>query len=399
MNDGGWMMLDKKNLIYLLCMALLVSGIWGCGGSGLSVTSEKTLAAYIERGYTAEGKPGRVLVVDTRSSAEYIDGHIKDAMNVPYDMVAGNGMPLYHNGWDTISATASDQLADSWFAHMLINQLVNDFVSTYSDSRIIFYGKASRNAVVVAEAIGYQDISYLSVDYDRWAEMYPDLTRQFGQGVVSVDKAGKSFVFKGSINAANYDNVSTRATHHGITYYGGALSFNSFLLANIPPFIFHEILVYLGATPRGNMAKGIYYGDMDEWGVKFPNGQRIDFSVKWEGADRFYGLSELFEEKPSEFDPNPEAFVPVGMVPRMGGTRDSNLLWNPGCIYCQYACVCGITSNAKANEITWFDDGGIYDVMIFPDDERNYYAGRFYPRLDLFPGKGEAIQIKAAIVD
>ncbi len=177
------------------------------------------------------------------------------------------------------------------------------------------------------------------------------------------------------------------------------MSSSSFLQADIPPFCFQELLTYLGASPEGNMADGIYYGEMADWMVKYPDGQRVDFEVIWEGADRYYNLYELYDEAASEFDPAPKDFAPLGIEPRIGGTRDSNLLWNPGCIYCFYSCVCGITSNARANEETWFDDGGIYDTINAPDDERNYYAGRYYPKADLMPGAGAIIRIRATIVE
>ncbi len=80
-----------------------------------------------------------------------INGHIKDALNVPYDMIAHNDEPLYTNG------------------------------------------------------------------YDNWCAGYSNLTEMYGPGVLSVDEAEGSFVFTGIINRVNYENVSTRATHHGIT--------------------------------------------------------------------------------------------------------------------------------------------------------------------------------------
>ena len=113
---------------------------------------------------------------------------------------------------------------------------------------------------------------------------------------------------------------------------------------------------------------------------------------------RYYTLDELYTEQASEFDTDPGSFAAVGIESRIGGTRDSNLNWNPGCIFCFYACVCGITSNATANEDTWFADGGIYDVVSLPDDDRNYYAGRYYPNLTLFPASGEEVQIKVTVV-
>jgi hypothetical protein len=63
-----------------------------------------------------------------------------------------------------------------------------------------------------------------------------------------------------------------------------------------------------------------------------------------------------------------------------------------------YACVCGISSNDKANEETWFADGGIYDPFGQPDNERNYYAGRYFPKSELMPGPGEPIKIKVVVV-
>lgn len=382
-------------VLFALVAGLIVSG---CNDSSADGVSMDTVASYIASGQTAYGAPDRVLIVDTRTSAEYIDGHIKDALNVPFDRVQENGEPLYTNNFDTVSTTASDALADSWLKHMLVNQLVNDFVSTYQDSEIIFYGDNAGKMAKIAKKIGYTDVDVMDGGYARWAKNNPDLTELYGPGVVSMDRAAGSFVFTGSINTANYDNVSTRPTHHGITYKGGALSYYSFLQADIPPFCFHELLMDLGVSPEGNMANGINYGDMSEWQGKFPDGDRINFAVTWDGAGRYYELSELFEEKPSDFHPNPALFELVGMEPRMGGTRDANLLWNPGCIYCMYACVCGITSNDKANEETWFSDGGIYDTFNLPNDDRNYYAGRYFPKADLSPGKGGAIRIRLTLV-
>ena len=359
----------KKGYTFIVLMMVGLC-LFGCNDSDSSGTSMETLAAFISDGLTAEGSANRILVVDTRSSEDYIEGHIQDALNVPYDLVAQDGKPLYTNGWDEVSTTASDQIKDAWMAHMLVNQLVNDFVSTYQDSTIIFYGDNSKNAVNVARKVGYADVSKLKCSYDEWIVAHPEMTEMYGPGVVSVDETIGSFVFSGLINSVNYENVSTRATHHGITYKGGALSASSFIWADIPPFCFQELLTYLGVDPEGNMADGIYYGDMTEWQSKYPDGQRVDYEITWDGADRYYRLDELFEEAPSEFDASPGDFTLLGMEPRIGGTRDANLLWNPGCIYCNYACVCGITSNAKANEDNWFDDGGIYDTMNFPNDDR-----------------------------
>ncbi len=339
------------------------------------------------------------MIIDTRDSAEYIEGHIIDAINIPFALIAESGEPLYTNGYDEVSTTASTQLADSWFAHILINQLTNDFTSTYEDSKIIFYGASASEARNVAKEIGYSDVSKLNADYDDWNANYSNFTETCAPGVIAIDQESNTFTFSAVINADNYENVSQKGTHHAIVYKGGGLAFYSLLQANIPPFCFQELMTYLGAIPDGNMADGIYYGDADEYGSKHTDGQRIDFAVTWEGAGRYYSIEDLFDEMPSAYDSDPEAFIPLGMEARIGGTRDSNMNWNPGCILCLYSCVCGITSNSKANDDTWFEDGGIYDPYGLPDDPRNYYAGRFYPKSGLLPGPGEEVTIKVTIVD
>lgn len=396
----------KKRLLSIVFLFIWMLSGFGCSDSDDPVStrapvvsmSGQTLAASIQNGETAAGVPDRLLVVDTRSSAEYIEGHIKDALSAPYDMIAFNNAPLYTNGYDEISATASEKISDSWLAHLLVNQLVNDFVSTYQDSKIVFYGDDAENAARVAKSVGYTDVQAMAGDYTQWSAEYPDLIAIHAPGVTGLDASAATFTFTGMINNINYANVSTRATHHGITYKGGALAASSFFWADLPPFLFQEILTYLGASPEGNMADGVYYGDMTEWQSKYPDGQRIKFEITWDDADRYYDLVELFEEKKSEFDDGSSVFSELGIEPRIGGTRDSNLNWNPGCIFCFYACVCGITSNARANEDTWFSDGGIYDVMNYPDDSRNYYAGRYYPKADMLPEAGETITVRATIL-
>lgn len=385
---------------FMCCAAVIVWVCAGCGSSqdrkGPDKVSPDVLAGYIEDGSTAQDAAARILVVDTRSSGDYIEGHIKDALNVPYDLISEDDKPLYTDGTSDVSTTASTDLKDSWLAHLLVNQLVNDFSSTYADSGIVFYGEKGCKAARLAADVGYSNVSCLDMDAESWFADNPELVEYYGPGVVSVDETAGSVVFSGFVNTTNYANVSTRATHHGITYKGGCLSTYSFLQADLPPFCFQELMTYLGANPDGNMAEGIVFGDMSDWQGKFPDGQRILFEITWDGAGRYYTLDEIYEEKASEFDTTPGDFRVVGIMPRIGGTRDSNLNWNPGCIFCFYACVCGITSNANANENTWFDDGGTYD---FTTHEENYYAGRFYPRSNLKIGSGDKVYIRATIVD
>jgi rhodanese-related sulfurtransferase len=383
-------------------LAAFMSLAVGCGDSSssnnISATNFTALKSIIEGGSTVPDNPTRVLIVDVRKSEDYITGHIKDSLSVPLNMIAAGDAPVYTNGYDQLNTTASIALKDSWLAHMLINQLVNDFFSTYENSTIIFYGSTEnegRRAAKIAKKIGYKNVSCLSGDFTAWSLKYPNDVSTYYTGVESVNQAEGSFLMTGFINNANFENVSQHGTHHGIIFKGGGLHSNGIFQVDLPPFGFQELLTYLGADPSGNMATGIFFGDMSEWGNKFTNGQKIEFTVTWPATARYYALNEVFQEKPSQFQPLTPPFVLVGIEPRIGGTRESNLNWNPGCIFCFYSCVCGITSNAKANENTWFADGGIYD---FTADPRNYYAGRYYPRMDILPGKGQPITIKVRIL-
>ncbi len=390
---------QKSKFIILVVAVIAAFAFYSCTGpEGVTIEALKNA---IDAGETSGDPADRYLIIDVRDSRDFIEGHIKDALSVPYAMIQENGDPLYTNGWDEVSTTAATGIENSWLAHVLINQLINDFVSTYQDSRIVFYGSAKQeglHAAQVASKAGYKNVSYLDGSFSDWKGKYADMTEQYYAGIESVDLADKSFVMEGYINNTNFTNVSTRGTHHCIIYEGGGLKHNSIFQVKMAPFPFQELLTYIGASPEGNMAEGIYFGEMEIWQDKFPDGQRVEYSVTWDGADGYYRLDEVFDEKPSEFDPDPETFIPVGIEERIGGTRDSNINFNPGCIFCWYACVCGITSNAKANEITWFDDGGIYDFSK-EEDERNYYAGRYYPKMDILPGEGEEIKVKTRIVE
>jgi len=395
----------RKLFLLFFVHIVIVSVISGCGSGSNGSSSHdsasfslKTVKTLIDAGDTAADATDRVIIVDVRQSSDYISGHIKNSLSIPLTMISDNGLPVYTNGYDQLNTTASTALADSWLCHMLVNQLVNDFVSTYENSRIIFYGAAmdeGRQAAALAKNIGYKNVYYLFGDFSSWDQKYPADTQLYYSGVESVDTFNGSFIMTGSINNVNFENVSMYGTHHGIVYKGGGLQYYGLLQSDMAPFPFQELLTYLGASPEGNMADGIYYGTDEDYASKFTNGQRIDFEVTWPGASKYYTLDELYEEKASAFQPANPPFVAVGIEPRIGGTRESNINWNPGCIFCFYSCVCGITSNAKANENIWFADGGTYD---FTENPRNYYAGRYYPRMNIFPGQGQPIEIKVKIV-
>ena len=265
----------RKLFLLFFVHIVIVSVISGCGSGSDGSSSHdsasfslKTVKTFIDAGDTAADATDRVLVVDVRQSSDYINGHIKDSLSIPLTMISNNGLPIYTNGYDQLNTSASAALADSWLCHMLVNQLVNDFVSTYENSRIIFYGSTideGRQAAAVAKNIGYKNVYYLFGDFRSWDQKYPDYMQLYYSGVESVDIFDGSFIMTGFVNNTNFENVSLYGTHHGIVYKGGGLHDYSLLQTDMAPFPFQELLTYLGASPQGNMADGIYYGTDEEY--------------------------------------------------------------------------------------------------------------------------------------
>lgn len=401
---GGMMKAALARRLLWLFLLITAFSLTACGGSSdpapeASSMSVKGVMSLIGSGRTAPDAKDRVLLVDVRSSNDYIEGHVPQSLTVPLEMIADNGKALYTNGFDRLDTTASTTIKDSWLSHMLVNQLVNDFAATYQDAEIIFYGETvsqGRTAKELAKKIGFTRVSYMSGSYEDWKKAYPSDIEMNYSGIESVNLGGGSFVMTGYINNTNYANVSTKGTHHAITFKGGGLHNNAIFQVNLAPFCFQEMLTYLGANPLGNMADGIFFGDMSVWRSKFTSGQAVVYSVTWDGAAGYYDLHELFEEKASFYQPDPATFKKVGFEARIGGTRESNLNWNPGCIFCFYSCVCGITSSGLANEDTWFADGGLYNEDYA--DMRNYHAGRYYPKAAMLPAAGQPVKIKVSIV-
>ena len=55
------------------------------------------LVTLINDGDTSATDVGdRVIIVDTRDSDDYIEGHIADALNVPYSLISEDDAPLYY---------------------------------------------------------------------------------------------------------------------------------------------------------------------------------------------------------------------------------------------------------------------------------------------------------------
>jgi len=380
-------------LASLVLSLLMLCSFAACKAQPASLAK---LQAAITNGDTSPNNATRVLLVDVRASKDFIAGHIQDALSAPLTMFAEGGEPLYTNSFDEVSTTAETGIANSWLAHMLINQLVNDFTTTYETSQIIFYGATIADgikAAQVAQKAGYKNVSFLLGSYASWKTKYSGLTKKFYEGIDSVNEDNGTFIVTGYINNTNFDEISTKGTWHGITYKGGGLHDMCFFQSDAAPFYVQELLTYLGASPEGNMANGVNISAIPD--EIHNNGQQVAYSVSWDGAGQYYPIADVYAELPSLYQPDPHAFEPLGIESRIGGTRESNINWNSGCIFCLYSCTVGITSNAKTNQATWYADGGIYDGT---DDPKNNFAGRFFPRTDLLPGAGTPVKFKIHIV-
>ena len=179
---------QAKGIGSFVLLVLLACSLTACTQS----MSMEELQQAITAGDTAPDNEERLLVVDVRDSTDFIAGHIQDALTVPLSVISRGGQPLYTNGYDEVSPAAATGIASSWLAHLLINQLVNDFSSTYENSRIVFYGAVAADgmkAALLAQSVGYKNVSFLDGDYAAWNGTYSDLTKEFYDGVESVDKS------------------------------------------------------------------------------------------------------------------------------------------------------------------------------------------------------------------
>jgi rhodanese-related sulfurtransferase len=396
----------RSSAVAVLAVSLfLLPPILGCGSSDKSTAPPEDdpaamellqVKAVVDSGLTEPDAAGRVYLIDLRPSSDFIAGHIENALTAPWSQIQVDGRPLYTDLFTKVDTTASTALGDSWLEHYMVNQTENMPPMTHETSRIIFYGASealAQQAAKMATHIGYDHALYLKGAYADWLSTYPSQVAQNFSGVESVNAAEKSFVMTGSINSSNHDILSANGTWHSIVYKGGMMKDVCMILADTPPYCVQELLTHLGANPVGNMAVGILPGDNQGNGPV--TGQKIEFTVTWAGAGKYYTLDELYTEKQSVYHPEGTSFTALGIEPRIGGTRESSLNWNSGCIFCFYSCTVGITSNGKVGGEVWFQDGGVYDGTA---DPRNLYAGRFYPNTNVLPAAGQAITIKVKVL-
>ena len=75
----------NANLVSLaLCL-----GICSCGGGSCALRAEHGMASAVNPGAERAVPASEPVIIDTRSSQEYAEGHLEGALLMPYDMIGG----------------------------------------------------------------------------------------------------------------------------------------------------------------------------------------------------------------------------------------------------------------------------------------------------------------------
>jgi len=119
-----------RRLPALLALAAWAFGAWAAGPASIEPKALSDRIAWADRS---------LVVLDVRTAAEYADGHIPGAINIPH----------------TELAARAAELADA------------------RDSDIVVYCKAgprAAEAIGVLEKQGFKRLYHLAGDYTRWSE-------------------------------------------------------------------------------------------------------------------------------------------------------------------------------------------------------------------------------------
>jgi len=117
-------------------------------------------------------------------------------------------------------------------------------------------------------------------------------------------------------------------TRHGVVFREGSNGDKAIFAALADPKTFYESLVKLGLKPGNNMT-------MDNKEKTFVEGDPLDVSVTWKGAERIYRMDEAIKDSNGK---------PLAI--RFGGNLAAALKMKTGCLMCLDSCPVGITSNA-----------------------------------------------------
>ena len=187
------------------------------------------------------------------------------------------------------------------------------------------------------------------------------------QKPIYIDRAAKSIwlLGEGQIHAFNTSERGD-AQYHAIVWKGGRAKRKALFLTHASDVHIHQALVEIGAQPGNNLT-------LDSWDKRFElnhadpkrhvEGEPIEISVRWDGSEKAYHLSEILEDSGGQ-----------GFDFRFGGNLAYVERWKSGCVACLYSCPGGKISNAN------------YTIRDFVDQ-----VTRFRAREDLLPPDGTEV--------
>jgi hypothetical protein len=126
-------------------------------------------------------------------------------------------------------------------------------------------------------------------------------------------------------------------TRHGLNFHEGNYGDQAIFKSYANPLDFHDALIELGAEPGNNLG-----GDSKD---TFIEGESLDITVHWEGADKVYSLDEVIIDSTGK---------PIDQ--KFGGNLENAMSKFTGCLMCLDSCMVGITSNS-AHPTGTFENG------------------------------------------
>ena len=159
-----------------------------------------------------------------------------------------------------------------------------------------------------------------------------------------------------SVYATVNGKYLVESTIHGLNFHEGSNASKALFVAYGNTIEFHDALIGLGAVPGNNLDLS------DESKGKAVEGQDLEVSITWDGADREYNISEVVVDSQGK----PFSF-------KFGGNYDLAKEYFTGCMLCMESCPIGIVSNSTYG----FSEG----------------ASEFIGNQDILPGDGTPVFI------
>lgn len=141
---------------------------------------------------------------------------------------------------------------------------------------------------------------------------------------IRVDEKNKTVTVLATVNGKFF----TQGTRHGLVAFDGSNAHEAIFMGLVPTRDFYDALIKIQAKPGNNLTK-------QNAEQNYVEGDPLEVTVKWEGADRPYDINEVV------IDSNQK---PINI--RFGGNLEAAEKAKTGCLMCLDSCPVGFVSNS-----------------------------------------------------